>query len=380
MHMKDVVLLSTTAFLGGAERSLCELASALLRQSEFYPHLACPAGELAESAAEKGVHVIAIHAPRFERHASPAGKIAQLPAVVQCARQIAAAVRGLNAVAVHANGVKAGLVAGLACGMAKAPWILHVRDAVDSGIICRTVMASARRIIVPARFLKEEAVACRINGGKIRVLPHGIEPPALPLPEAVAALRSELGAGDDAAFVAMVGQVVPWKRQDLFLEAAAVVARSRPDVRFVLAGSDIWGRHSDYLGALHERARRADLAGKVVFLGQRGDVLTLLALSSVLAVPSVREPFGRIIVEGWHAGVCPVVANEGGPAELVGHEETGLVFAAGNRNEMAGAMLRLLDSGELRSRLAANGRLAAERLDVKHHAVDVACLYRELMN
>jgi glycosyltransferase involved in cell wall biosynthesis len=286
----------------------------------------------------------------------------------------------LGAVAVHANGVKAGLVAALAYGMAKKPWILHVRDAPDGGLVCRTVMASARRIIVPARFLKEEAIACRINGGKIRVLPHGIELPALPSPDAVAALRSELGVGDNAVFVAMVGQVVPWKRQDLFLEAAAVVARSRPDLRFLLAGTDIWGRHGDYLAALHERARRADLDGKVMFLGQRNDVLALLALSSVVAVPSVREPFGRIIVEGWHAGACPVVANEGGPAELVAHEETGLLFAAGDGNEMAGAMLRLLDSAELRGRLAANGRLAAQRLDVNGHAAHVARLYQELMH
>jgi glycosyltransferase involved in cell wall biosynthesis len=105
------------------------------------------------------------------------------------------------------------------------------------------------------------------------------------------------------------------------------------------------------------------LAG-VEFFGhvEHAHALALLAGSRALVVPSrLYEVFPRVIVEAYALGV-PVIASDIGPLpELVEHGRSGLVFAPGAADELAGALRALAASDEDALELGRRARLLYEQ-------------------
>lgn len=145
-----------------------------------------------------------------------------------------------------------------------------------------------------------------------------------------------------------VGRLVPLKGVDLFLEAAAPLARDG-QVAIEIIGE---GRQRAELEAL---ARRERIDDRVTFTGwlEHGAVNERLERAHVLVLPSVREFGGGVVVEGLAAGAVPIVLDHGGPPELVS-PATGVVVKLGTRAEIVIGLreaLRTFDGD--RERLAA---------------------------
>jgi glycosyltransferase involved in cell wall biosynthesis len=88
------------------------------------------------------------------------------------------------------------------------------------------------------------------------------------------------------------------------------------------------------------------------------DVLVLPSRTT----PTWKEQFGRVIIEALWCGV-PVVGSDSGEIPwLIGLTGGGLVFPEGDSEGLARQLAKLREKPELRQRLAANGRLAVERL------------------
>ena len=71
------------------------------------------------------------------------------------------------------------------------------------------------------------------------------------------------------------------------------------------------------------------------------------------------EPFGRVIVEGMLAGKPVIAARAGGAAEIVQDEQTGLLVAPGNAQELTAALLRLQNDAEFASNIANQAQQSA---------------------
>ena len=110
-----------------------------------------------------------------------------------------------------------------------------------------------------------------------------------------------------------LGALVPWKRADLALEIAARV----PELALELAGAPLAGDPPGFVAALHERAARPDLAGRVRFLGALDDPRLALARANCLLHCADREPYGLALVEALAAGRPVVAPAAGGPLEIV---------------------------------------------------------------
>jgi glycosyltransferase involved in cell wall biosynthesis len=79
----------------------------------------------------------------------------------------------------------------------------------------------------------------------------------------------------------------------------------------------------------------------------------------VFVLPSEGESFGLVAAEAAAAGTPVVVTDRCGVAEFLG--ENGALVVPFERIALAAAIRRALDDGELRRRLRAGGRAAAER-------------------
>jgi glycosyltransferase involved in cell wall biosynthesis len=177
----------------------------------------------------------------------------------------------------------------------------------------------------------------------------------------------------------MVAQVVPWKRQDLYISAAGALASKYPFVSFLHVGTDMSGYNSDYFHQLKLRVRESGLQERFQFADFADDIQPVLTCCDILVLPSEQEPFGRVVVEAWLAGKPVIVSDCGGPAELVTHGINGLVFASGNAAELAASMEELSQDAPLRHRLGAAGRAKAGQFSADYHTRDICRVYERLL-
>jgi glycosyltransferase involved in cell wall biosynthesis len=190
---------------------------------------------------------------------------------------------------------------------------------------------------------------CRAD--RIRLLGNGIhlsrfDPASVPDAQ-VRALRREVGLPEGAPVVGIVARVNREKGYEEFFEAAAVVARAVPEVRFVVVGPAEREKF-DVLDPV-ELARRHGLEERVRYLGLRSDMPAIYRLMDVLALPSHREGWPRAPMEAAAMGVPAVVTDIRGCRQVVVDGITGILVPVRDSAALADALVALLrDPGRAR--------------------------------
>jgi glycosyltransferase involved in cell wall biosynthesis len=184
---------------------------------------------------------------------------------------------------------------------------------------------------------------------RLRLVPLGVD--IEPATEAdVARTRAEYSL--EGRYVLWVGTVEPRKNLPRLLNAFAAL---ETEAQLVLVGPQGW---NEELGA-----RLAELPpgvrDRIRVLGfvPHGDLGPLYAGAAAFAFPSLLEGFGFPVVEAMAQGT-PVVTSRGtSTEELAG--DAGLLVDPRDRDELAAALQRVLDDGELATRLGGLGRSRA---------------------
>ncbi|HVX63537.1 MAG TPA: glycosyltransferase [Pirellulales bacterium] len=206
-------------------------------------------------------------------------------------------------------------------------------------------------IYVPSECYRRQLLANGFERRKLQVLTRGVDLDRFAPQRRDLAFWPARGAGEGLLFV-YVGRISKEKNLDALLEAFVELRRSGAAAQLALVGD------GPLLPALRDRYRRAD----VTFTGfLEGETLAAAyASADAFVFPSTTDTFGNVVLEAQASGLPVIVSNQGGPAESVEHEVSGLIFDAAESGSLKRAMLRLLDDGELRKRLAA-GALANSR-------------------
>jgi glycosyltransferase involved in cell wall biosynthesis len=109
-------------------------------------------------------------------------------------------------------------------------------------------------------------------------------------------------------------------------------------------------------GELESHATALGLAGRVHFLGDRGDVPELLQGMEVFALSSLTEGYSIALLEAC-ACALPIVATKvGGNGEIVRDGINGLLVAPSDVEALASAMLSLLRDAPRCAAFGAAGR------------------------
>jgi glycosyltransferase involved in cell wall biosynthesis len=111
---------------------------------------------------------------------------------------------------------------------------------------------------------------------------------------------------------------------------------------------------------LQERARATGVGEQLHFTGHVTNVEEYLRPCDIFVRPSHSEGMPLATLEAMAAGCCVVASDIPGNAELVGQNENGLLVPVGDTTAIANALRRLLSEPQLRRRLSANARAAAQ--------------------
>jgi glycosyltransferase involved in cell wall biosynthesis len=261
--------------------------------------------------------------------------------------RLAARLRQLRPDLVHSNSLKAGVYGSLAARLSGIPMIWHVRDRIEEDYLPRPAVHLVRRM---TRYLATAVVA------NSRTTMQTLAAPSKPvviysvLPEVMSQVPIRTRAASGPLNFGMVGRVAPWKGQDVFLRAFAH-AFPTSDERATVVGAALFGE-DEFARALPRLADSLGIADRVELRGHRADVWRELSRIDILVHASVTpEPFGQVILEGMAAGVPVIAARAGGPAEILTHEVTGLLYESADVGGLASAMERMRDPA-LRERLS----------------------------
>ena len=104
-----------------------------------------------------------------------------------------------------------------------------------------------------------------------------------------------------------------------------------------------------------------------------------LAISHVLCLPSYREGFGTIVIDAAALGVPTIGSNIVGLVDSIDNNKTGILFPAGDINQLTAAMLSFLENP---AQLKSMGMAARQRVERYFSAdklyAELKCLYLEL--
>ncbi len=117
------------------------------------------------------------------------------------------------------------------------------------------------------------------------------------------------------------------------------------------------------------------LDNKVLYLGKRDEVADLISISDCILLPSEKESFGLVALEGMACGVPVVGSDAGGIPEVVAHGKTGYLAPVGNYEEMARYVINLLQDQQLWNRFSEN---SVERVHEIFRAERIVDQYEDL--
>ena len=370
-----ILFVEHTSRVSGGQHSLLELIRSLDREHDVA--LACPPGELEGLARRLGASVLEIPESQISFKFHPRHSVGAMMRTLAAARHLSRLIRSVRPSVVHANSVRAGLIAILAARR-RVPLVVHCRDVLPRGFLGRAVRAvvlsRSDRVVAISRHVAETFAGPDWTARGVRVVDNAVDVrrfgPKLMSPSSA---RAAVGVRDEPV-LSVIAQLTPWKGQDLAIRVLAELRAVLPTALLLLVGeAKFVSKTTRYDNRAFERDLRALaqdllLGDRVRFLGERRDPERVLAATDVLLVPSIEEPFGRTIIEAMAMGVPVAAASVGGPSEIVREGTDGRLVDGRDPAQWASVVHELLD-WPLERRKAASAKAAARFSPARHAGI-----------
>jgi glycosyltransferase involved in cell wall biosynthesis len=340
-----VAFVSSHSFRGGSERYLTLLLERL--EPAWISTVVClDEGPLADELRSLGLPVEVIAS------GTGAGDI------LAAARRLRQSLARSGSAVVHANGVKAALVAVTATAGTGIPvvWIKH--DVARDGWQAQLIASRCARIIGVSTFVT--TIFRGRTRRKVEVLHPQIPSPDVDRAQARRLVLDAFGPDEPEAVVALVGRLDPFKGQADLIACAPAVLEAAPRTRFLLVGAD----DPAHLGtgkALRRSVVEGGLEHAVRFTGHRTDAAALIAGSDLVVIAGGANPrgigqegFPLVGLEALALGTAVVGYAHGGLPEQVG--ECGALVPSGDRRALTDTLVRLVSDTTARERLARCGQ------------------------
>jgi glycosyltransferase involved in cell wall biosynthesis len=232
----------------------------------------------------------------------------------------------------------------------------------------------ANRIIANTERTREEI--CRLMGvpaEKVEVVPEALYDVFAPMPaEHTKSVCSWYGLNRD--YVLFVSTLYPYKNPETLIRAfARLLAGSSLDYELVIVGRDYESRRAklEALAATLRIANRTRLLGYV----PTRDMPFLYSGARVFVYPSLKETFGKPIVEAMRCGVPVIASDIPCHREVLG--DAGILVNPTNLEEISRALLQVISNKLLRNNLVTRGLERGEHFSWADAAKKTAAVLEE---
>lgn len=353
-----MLLLARELDLGGSERQMTEIAKTLDR-SRFDPHVGCfrPQGIRNAELAASGVPIVHF----------PVDSFVSFRALSE-ARRLAGYIRRHGIRLLHTFDYPLTLFAVPVARWATNSVVVSSQRSHRSLIprkyrrLIRMTDHMADAVVVNCEFVRQHLLNNEgVPFGRIRLCYNGVD-----LQE-----FQPLETPRDSLTIGVVCALRPEKDLETLIRAFARLKSSGLKLLIVGSGS--------MLGELRSQAAASGIANDCKFVPATGKVSEWLQAIDIFVLPSRSEAFSNSLLEAMACGRCPVASRVGGTPELIRHGENGMLFEAGNVDQLSDLLRTLVELRILREQLAAKARCTAQQFSIAASARRMGEIYTELI-
>jgi glycosyltransferase involved in cell wall biosynthesis len=326
-----VLFLSTSMGMGGADQQLLSAAREMRLQGYAVLVVSLtPLGPMGIEARGLGIPVESLEMRRGVP--DPRGLV-----------RLVRLVRKWKPDVVHSHMVHANLMARVLRLFVRVPVLVSTIHNIHEGGRLRMAAYRLTNGLVDHMTIVSEAAADRfVSEGIVPrkllcVIPNGIDTTRFRnVPAGTReSIRRSLGLEHEFVWLA-VGRFVLAKDYPNLLHAFARVHNQYPEAVLLLVGRGALQGETEAL------VQALGLGPRVRFLGVRQDVPDLMSAADGYVMSSEFEGMPIVLLEAAAAGLPIVATSVGGNAEVVQHEESGILVPARDHEALAVAMLRIL--------------------------------------
>lgn len=375
-----ILYLNRVSQLGGAERMIL-LSMEQAAAHGYHPILACPKeGRLPEFAREQGFETIPCEFNRMRATTNPLTLLGYAMSLSRMGREVERICRSHDISLLHPHGPVAAVYGVRAARSLGIPMLVHLHDAQPPSrqyaMAVRYAARGATSFVCVAYAVLRRLQQIHPADAFATVLYNGVDQSFLePVDRACPELE---GPGPR---IGIAAQIIPWKGQDVFLQAAEQLAPRFPTAHFYIIGGLAFPEDQPFLDRLRAMAKTPQLEGRVTFTGFQRDVPGWMSAMDVIALCSVEdEAQPMVALEAMALGRKLVGTDIGGTSEIIKDRATGRLVPHRNPTALADAIAESLTLPGSDDRGARARRDIEERFTPTIFGQGLARLYAEALS
>ncbi|PIU42071.1 MAG: hypothetical protein COS99_01995 [Candidatus Omnitrophica bacterium CG07_land_8_20_14_0_80_42_15] len=365
----NILYINGTAQIGGAEVSLINLIKRVDRK-HFLPIVLVPGdGPLVKKVKDIKIDVLFSKTPEFSKR--------KPFSFVKAVLVLTGIIRKNKISLVHSNSIYVSELSYYAAALAGVPCVCHIRDLVPILGGSKTRMRAFRRmakLIAISEAVKKDLTE-KLNipeDGIVRIY-NGVDIDEFSPGVSGEDFKKEFKLHSEK-LIGIIGRISMEKGHEFFLRTASEVVKDHKNVAFVVVGSEVLGS-GEFKDATVKLSEELGLQNKIIFTGFRDDIPQIIAALDIVVVPSVAEPFGRVIIEAM-AMEKPVIATSSGASTEIVSGDCGILVEPGNVEQLKEAIIALLKDQVLANKIGKRGReIVSKRFTIDRHVAAMENLY-----
>jgi glycosyltransferase involved in cell wall biosynthesis len=389
VNKKKILFVSDSAEISGAEFVLLNILKSLDRD-RYSPYLFCNGKNthLQHEAEKIGISCMkSFHFPQLARIDKSGVSLSKVAAYLRASAAIYCEMRHVihaeNIDLTYANAYPCCLYCLLPALLSRKPLVWHVhnmrRTTPLSRPIYRIVGAVCERIITVSEACRTNLLQASLSASKIKTIYNGLDLSRFRRKGNGQSFREEFKIRPHTKVIGLMGQPLPEKGHRYFVEAAAEVLKTDPDVKFLIVGHMYADSYHQELTSL---VKKLDLESEIIFTGWRSDAPSVLESLDILAHARITpEPAALVLMEAMAMGVPVVASKTGGTSELILDGKTGILFPPKDSHALAQAVVRLIKNPERANRMGQRGRQRMEeKFTLSKQMEAIEGLWDEILN
>lgn len=201
----------------------------------------------------------------------------------------------------------------------------------------------------------------RLAPSKIFRIDNGVDLGERPSGTDTASLRGELGIAADDVVITIVANLKTVKNHIFLLKAFRDLFAKRTGLKLLLAGQGFKGDQDNTEEEILNFTDSNGLKDHVIMLGYRPDVASILAVSDIFCLTSLREGLPISLIEAMASGLPSVGTDVEGIKDVIVDGQNGFLVGLNNVDELREALSRLVDDKRLRTEMGQEAKRFAER-------------------
>ncbi|WP_336788242.1 glycosyltransferase family 4 protein [Paenibacillus sp. MMO-177] len=372
-----------TSAVSGAEINLMVTAK---HYTKAHPIIFAPEGELLDRARKDWFEVVPLPSYNARLSRNPFRLAAGAAGMVRAGYQLAKAAAEQKADVIHANSLRAGMMASLFYWRHRIPVVWHLHDIPPKGLIGKTIRLYASLAAQSVIAISEPVMRdYKKLGNRVHLVHNGTVLSEYTEKEKAYSrekIRTELNTPQEGRVMTIIGQIAPWKRQaDAIRALHALLEEGKESYLWIVGEPKFREENERYLEELHLLAEQLKVEKYVRFTGFREDIDEVCCAADLLLLCSENEPFGRVIIEAMAQGTPVVATSGGGVSEIIQHGQSGMLYATGNILELVHRIKAIEGDKQLYKQISMNSMdRIKEHFSIEQAAAKTEQIYRQAIN